>query len=131
VIGSGTGCCNRLKFNRSRLEDEDRLYHILESSREAVGYAQGRTRKDLETDRPFTHSLVRCLEVVGEAASKISKEFRQAHPQIAWDDMISMRHKLIHAYFKINLNIVWRTVQEELPTLIAELEKILEKDSTE
>lgn len=109
----------------SRLEDEDRLYHMLEAGREAVGYIQGRTREDLDTDRPFVHSLVRCLEVVGEAASKISKEYRRVHPQIAWDDIIGMRHKLIHGYFKINLNIVWRTGQEELPALIAELEKIL------
>jgi uncharacterized protein with HEPN domain len=110
-----------------RLEDEDRLYHMLEAGREAVGYARGRKREDLETDRPLTHSLVRCLEVVGEAASKISQEFRLAHPRIAWDDIIGMRHKLIHGYFQINLNIVWRTVQEELPALIAEPEQILNR----
>jgi uncharacterized protein with HEPN domain len=112
----------------SRPEDEDRLYHMLEAGREAIGYARGRERKDLDTDRPLTHSLVRCLEVVGEAAGKISKEFRQAHPEVAWEDMIGMRHKLIHAYYRINLNIVWRTVQEELPGLISQLEKILVKN---
>ena len=106
-------------------EDEDRLFHMLEAAREARGYAQGRKREDLETDRPLTHSLVRCLEIVGEAASRISPDFRKDHPQLAWQDMIGMRHKLIHAYYRINLNIVWRTVQEELPVLISELEKIL------
>jgi len=61
-------------------EDEDRLFHMLEAAREARGYAEGRKREDLETDRPFTHSLVRCLEIVGEAASRISPDFRKATP---------------------------------------------------
>ena len=109
-------------------EDLNRLYHMWEAGREAVGYARGRTRQDLETDRPLTHSLVRCMEIIGEAASKISPEFRNAHPEIEWADMIGMRNRLIHAYFNINLNIVWRTVNEELPRLIAEIEPILKAE---
>jgi uncharacterized protein with HEPN domain len=100
-------------------EDANRLYHMLEAAREAVAYAH---RQDLETDRPLTHSLVRCLEVVGEAASQVSAGCRRAYPEVAWDDMVGMRNRLIHAYFDVNLNIVWRTVQEELPILVGQLE---------
>ena len=108
-----------------RRQDRNRVYHLWEAAREAVGYAKGRKPEDLETDRPLMHSLVRCFEIIGEAANKVSPEFRQAHPQIAWDDMIGMRNRLIHAYFEVNLNIVWRTVNEELPPLIVALEPIL------
>jgi len=106
-------------------DDLNRLFHMLEAAREAAGYVKGRCRDDLDIDRPLAHSLVRCLEIIGEAASKVSPEYRAMAPQIAWADMIGMRNRLIHAYFDINLNIVWRTVTEELPALIAELEPIL------
>ncbi|MBN2377161.1 MAG: DUF86 domain-containing protein [Sedimentisphaerales bacterium] len=106
-------------------EDGNRLYHMLEAAREAAGYAEGRKRGDLQTDRPLTHSLVRCLEIVGEAASKVTTECRKSLPQIQWEDMIGMRNRLIHAYFDVNLDIVWKTVKDELPPLIAELETII------
>ena len=109
-------------------EDAVRLYHMLESAREAIGYARDRTRKDLETDRQLSHSLVRCLEIIGEAARNISKESRDANPQIAWIDMIGMRNRLIHAYFDVDLDIVWKTVNKELPPLAAQIEPILKAE---
>jgi len=108
-----------------RKDDAVRLYHMFESAREAVGYARGRSREDLEKDRPLVHSLVRCLEIVGEAANNVSQEFRNSNPQIAWMDMIGMRNRLIHAYFDVDLDIVWKTVNEELPPLIAAIDPIL------
>lgn len=108
-----------------RKDDGHRLHHLLEAAREAVGYTAGRRREDLETDRPLMHSLVRCLEIMGEAAGVMSPECRDANPQIPWNDVISMRNRLIHAYFDINLDIVWRTVTEELPVVIVALEFFL------
>ena len=66
---------------------------------------------------------------LGEAANKTSDECRNRYSNIAWDDMVGMRNRLIHAYFDINLNIVWRTVNEELPPLISELESILSREN--
>jgi len=109
-------------------EDLNRLYHMLEAAREAVGYAKGRTREDLKSDRQLTHSLIRCIEIIGEAANKVSAEYRRTNPRIHWDDMVGMRNRLIHAYFDVNLNIVWRTVKDELPQLITELANILEAE---
>lgn len=98
---------------------------MLAAAREAVGYTRGRKREDLETDRPLTHSLVRCVEIIGEAAANVSAECRGSYLDMRWADMAGMRNRLIHAYFDVNLDIVWRTVTEELPALIAELEPIL------
>jgi uncharacterized protein with HEPN domain len=107
-------------------EDRNRLVHMLESAREAFGYTQGKTQEDLHKDRPITHSIVRCLEILGEAAANLSEDFRRDTPQIPWGDIIGMRNRLIHAYFDVNLTIVWQTATEELPPLILELEKLLE-----
>lgn len=104
--------------------DEDRLFHILESAREAISYIEGKTREDLDSNRQLVHSLVRCLEIIGEAASRITVEFQEKKPQIPWFEMIGMRNRLIHAYFDINLDIVWRTVKDELPKLVREISKL-------
>lgn len=69
-------------------------------------------------------SLVKDVEIIGEAATNVSKECREKHPQIPWRNLIGMRNRLIHAYFDINLDVVWQTVTEDLPSLIAELEKL-------
>ena len=106
-------------------EDMNRLYHIWAAATEAVGYAQGRHRRDLDSDRPIQHSMVRLLEIVGEAASCISLPFREAHPEIPWSLMVGMRNRMIHAYFNVNLQIVWDTVTESLPPLITCIEPIL------
>ena len=70
-------------------------------------------------------SLVRLLEIVGEAANCVSADFREQHPHIPWKKMIELRNRLIHGYFDINLDIVWDTVLEDLPPLVADLEKII------
>jgi uncharacterized protein with HEPN domain len=70
-------------------------------------------------------SLIRELEIIGEAASKISAETRSQNTSIPWQDISGMRNRLIHAYFDVDLDTVWSTVSRDLPTLKAELEKIL------
>lgn len=64
------------------------------------------------------------LEIIGEAAAKISNESREELPQIPWLNIIGMRNRLIHAYFDINLDILWKTIKEDLPPLISELQQI-------
>lgn len=70
-------------------------------------------------------SLVHLLGIVGEAANCVSADFREQHPHIPWKKMIELRNRLIHGYFDINLDIVWDTVLEDLPPLIAAIEKII------
>ena len=106
-------------------DDNVRIRHILDAAREAAAFAKDRTRADLDTDRKLNLSLVRLLEIIGEAARGISQEFRDSHPALPWKTMIGMRDRLIHAYFDVNLDVVWQTVIEDLPPLIAQLEKIV------
>jgi uncharacterized protein with HEPN domain len=105
-------------------EDLIRLRHMLESAQEARAYAVGKTRLDLDRDRMLVHSLVRCIEIVGEAASKVSPQGQTEIPAIPWPDIVSMRNRLVHAYFDINLDLVWDTVVDDLPPLVAALQKV-------
>ena len=108
-------------------DDQIRLRHMLDAAREAVGFAKGRSRSELDTNRMLSLSLVRLLEVIGEAAYGISPSFRESHTDIAWKQMSGMRNRLIHGYYDVNLDIIWKTVTEDLPVLIKQLENVLEK----
>jgi uncharacterized protein with HEPN domain len=98
---------------------------MLDAAKEALSHAKGRTRKDLDADRQLTHSLVRPIEIIGEAAANVTKEFKEINSQIPWRNIITMRNRLIHVYFDINLDRVWDTVTDDLPPLVAELERII------
>jgi len=87
-------------------------------------YKAGRG-SSLDADRQLVLSLVKSIEIIGEAAANVTAESRAALPHIPWRDIISMRNRLIHAYFDINLDILWKTVIEDLPPLLAELKKIV------
>ena len=106
-------------------DDRIRLQHMLEAAEEAVAFARGQRREELEGDRKLTLALLKCIEVVGEAAARISEPTRLEYTGIPWPDIIGMRNRLVHTYFEIDLNLVWETVQRDLPPLIAELRKIL------
>ena len=106
-------------------DDNVRIRHILDAAREAIQFAEGRKRAELDADRKLNLSLVRLLEIIGEAARGISQEFRDSHPDLSWKSMVGMRDRLIHGYFDVNLDVVWETVTQDLPSLIAQLEKIV------
>lgn len=108
-----------------RKHDAIRLRHMLEAAREAVSFVKGRSPADLKIDRMLVLSLVKAIEIVGEAAFQISEPTRDELPSIPWADIIGMRHRLVHVYFDINLDILWQTVQSDLPALIAQIEPLL------
>jgi uncharacterized protein with HEPN domain len=108
-----------------RKDDLVRLRHMLEAAREAISFAQNRTRSDLDSNKMLTLSLVKSIEIIGEAATRVTKECQQRYPEIPWPNIIAMRNRLIHAYFDIDLDRVWDTVTDDLPPLIASLETIL------
>lgn len=112
--------------NRSMLRsDRIRYQHMLDSAREALSFVKGRTREDLDANRMLVLSLVKSLEIIGEAASRISPEGRSLCPTLPWQNITGMRNRLIHAYFDVDLEVVWRTVNDDLPPLIMLLEKSL------
>ena len=98
--------------------DAIRLRHMLDTAQEAIVFARGRTRSDLDDGRMLVLSLVKAIEIIGEAAYRVSPATRAELQDIPWDAIIGMRHRLVHAYFDVNLDILWRTVTDELPSLI-------------
>ena len=102
-----------------------RLRHMLDRAREAREMARGRTRADLDTDRQLNLSLVRLLEIIGEAAARVPQAERDRFPRIPWADIVGLRNRLIHGYDVVNFDILWEIVQDDLPPLVAELERVL------
>ena len=108
-----------------RKDDRVRLQHMLDAANEALSFIQVRVRTDLDNDRMLVLSLIRELEIIGEAASRVSPETRAQNSAVPWQDISGMRNRLIHAYFDVDLDVIWTTVTKDLPLLKAELEKIL------
>lgn len=105
-------------------DDSVRLRHMQDSAREAVELIQGKSRSDLDTNRVLSLALVRLLEILGEAANRVTTTTREQNPNIPWSQIVSLRHRLIHGYDTINLDILWKILTDDLPLLIAQLEKI-------
>lgn len=108
-----------------RKDDLIRIRHMLDSAKEALSFAMNKGRRDLESDRMLVLSIVKSIEIAGEAASKVTQETREMYSELPWANIIGMRNRLIHVYFDIDLDRVWDTVTDDLPPLIASLEKIV------
>jgi uncharacterized protein with HEPN domain len=100
---------------------------MVDATHEALSFVTGKERSELDSNRMLTLALVQLLEVIGEAASGISDGFRNAYPTIPWKSIIGMRHRLIHGYFDVDLDIVWQTVRTDLPPLLQQLEQLVPK----
>lgn len=105
--------------------DRARAQHIVDAARQAVAYCEGRSAAELAADSAGQALLIRSLEIIGEAASQIPMETREQFRGIPWKQMIATRNRLIHGYFDVDLDIVWRTVNDRLPDLVSQLQSIL------
>ena len=105
------------------------VHHMLDHAREAVEMVRGRSRADLDTDRQLNLSLVRLVEVIGEAANRVPDDFRSRHPQVPWRQTVGMRNRMVHGYDVIDFDILWSVLQKDLPPLIGVLEKILSEEA--
>jgi len=106
-------------------DDVIRLRHMLDSAREAAEFADGKLRSDLDDDRMLLLAIIKSIEIIGEAASKVSDTCRAEYDNIPWRDIIGMRNRLSHGYYDLNLDIVWETVQSDLPNIINSLNQII------
>jgi uncharacterized protein with HEPN domain len=111
----------------SRREDRVRLRHMLDHAREAEEMSRSRQRVDLDNDRMLELALVRLLEIVGEAANRISGQTRERFGAIAWADIIGLRNRVIHGYDRVDHDILWDILRDDLPPLIEQLENALRR----
>ena len=109
----------------SRHDVEIRLQHILDAAREAVAFASPRKRADLDSDRLLNLALMRLLEIIGEAATRVPDAERKKRPAIPWPQIVGMRNRLIHGYDNVNFDTLWDIVTKDLPPLIANLKLAL------
>ena len=109
----------------TRHDDVIRLRHMLDHAQEAVEMTRGRQPEDLKQDRMMQLALVRLVEIVGEAAARVSPEAQEQFPSIPWQQARGMRNRLIHGYDKVDLTVLWDTIQDDLPALIVQLREAL------
>jgi uncharacterized protein with HEPN domain len=103
---------------------------MLDAAREAVTFSRGRGRSDLDSDRLYQLAIVRLVEVIGEAGTRVSQQQRTAHPQIPWAQIVGARNRLIHGYDQIDLDILWDILELDLPLLVEQLEEMLRGESS-
>jgi uncharacterized protein with HEPN domain len=104
---------------------------VLDMARKASGLAAGKDRAAYDADEALRLALTHLVQVIGEAARHVSTEYSADHPEVPWLAIIGMRHKVVHDYMAVDEDIVWHTIQEDLPTLITLLEAIAPPDEPE
>lgn len=109
------------------LQAKDLVYLRLmpDHAREAVALIQDRSQAELDSDRLLGLALVRLMEIIGEAANRVSVEYQFHHPSIPWSQIISLRNRLIHGYDSVDMAILWQVLKQDLPALIRELENLV------
>jgi uncharacterized protein with HEPN domain len=108
-------------------EDRVRLQHMVDAAEAAAQFVAGRRRTDLDTDRMLLFALVRSIEIIGEAASKVTEQTRSVTPELPWKAIVGMRNRLIHAYFDIDADILWVAATVEVPDLHKRLRVLLDE----
>src|SRR4030043_6500 len=108
-----------------RRDDLIAIRHMLDAAKEVLSFARNKSRGDFDSDRMLVLSIVKSIEIVGEAASKVTQETREMYMELPWANIIGMRNHLIHVYFDIVLDRVWDTITDDLPPLIGSLGKII------
>lgn len=104
--------------------DSSYVLDMLEMARLAIRHADALTREEFDRNRLLQDGLVREIQVLGEAARKVSAELRAASPEIPWSKIVGMRNVLVHDYIEVDLDEIWRVAREDLPALIPHLERL-------
>ncbi len=104
----------------------DRLRHILDAVEKIERYLQGYDKQTFQADEKTQDAVVRQMEIIGEAATNLTRDLRSENPQVEWQFATAMRNRLIHGYFEVDAEIVWNTTQNDLTVLKKQIEQVLE-----
>lgn len=107
---------------REKIKDFDRLRHIKESIDNVFEFMEGKTVNDLANDKLLFYGVVKNVEIIGEAAYMLTKEFIASHPETPWIDIIGMRHVLVHGYYTASPLFIWDTYKNDLGLLKQQIE---------
>jgi uncharacterized protein with HEPN domain len=105
-------------------DDSTRLKHMIDACEEAVEFLGDFSLAELNEDRKTIQAITRDIEIIGEAASKLSDEFKENNNTIPWGSIIGMRNWLIHGYFNVDSEHIWNTVKKDIPDLVTQLKKV-------
>jgi uncharacterized protein with HEPN domain len=108
-------------------EDRIRITHMRDACESVSRFIEGKSSADLAGDQMLQFALVRAIEIIGEAAGRVSEDVQKAAPEIPWREAVGIRNRLVHAYFDVDLSILWRTAVESVPPLQERLDKLLAK----
>lgn len=110
--------------------DAIHLADIVVSAQKIRAYVSGVSRQAYLRDTQLQDSVIRRLEIIGEAAGRVSQSFRDDNPDVPWSRMRGMRNWVIHRYDDIDMEVVWETVEQDIPRLITQLEGLVSKDQS-
>jgi uncharacterized protein with HEPN domain len=113
---------------RERIKDKGRLLHILDAIEKAIVFTENVSYEEYVKNVLLKYAVVKCVEIVGEASYKLTKELREQYPEIQWNKIIAMRHILVHDYYQMEDIFVWDTVKKSLPPLKEQIKIIYEKE---
>ena len=105
----------------------DYLQDMRDNARKAIDFSAGLNFQDFSRDEKTIYAVIRAVEVVGEAAANIPEDIRSQYAEIPWREIKGMRNKLVHQYFGINMEVVWQTIQEDLPMIINMIDTVIEQ----
>jgi uncharacterized protein with HEPN domain len=106
-------------------DDAGYILDMLLAARDAQSFVSGLTWEQFEGSRLHQSAVIKAIEIIGEAAARVSNETRAAHPEVPWPEVIGMRHRLVHGYFEVDLKKVWDTLHRDLPVLITLIEPLV------
>ncbi|MBR0064466.1 MAG: DUF86 domain-containing protein [Paludibacteraceae bacterium] len=116
---------------RERIRDKERLVHILSAIDNLIDGGKRYSVEQAEKDSIIFFGFVKQIEIIGEATYKLTKEFREEHPEVPWNKMEGMRHVLVHGYYLISPQKIWNVINRDLPALRPQIERFIQEKSND